>query len=632
MDPMPTLDALPTPTVSFARPQAADDAARPQPPVGWRPTIPGYEVLEELGRGGMGVVYKARQLALQRTVALKVLHLGQSADDFAALRFRAEAETAARLRHPNVVQIHEFGSFDLGGQAAAYAALEYVEGGSLHDRLAGRPMAPAEAARLTAALAEAVHTAHQRGVLHRDLKPANVLLAADGTPKITDFGLAKRLDSDSQLTQSGAVVGTPSYMAPEQAAGESNRVTTAADIYSLGAILYECLTGRPPFRAETTMATLLQVLADPPEPPRLRQPQVAPDLETVCLKCLAKDPKDRYGSAQALADDLNRWLAGEPISARPPTLGSLARAWARQNLGAAGWIAVIGTVDGLVTSFLVWLIALAPIMHQRWRAYQHQPDAIPWLSLSWEPPGWLAGALTAVTFVVLSLNGLAAAWLVRPKNRMADVTMGLGMAVFAALGRFAVSFCWWFTLVATLKPHLGDLRLLAEGGAAAWLERHPNPALEALPPQEQARFVYEAVVADLASGFPVGLLLAALTSLTVFPGFVIAAMAGGRQVRLPSRWWEKVARYVEVVVPWGLAEFQVVEGTMFLPMVLGGWHPYTYFTWAVGALAALTSWAAWHRWPWPWRVLLHAAWLTGWLLLSDYSRNHVLANNALQIL
>src|SRR5262245_4003610 len=247
------------------------------------PAVPGYDILGELGRGGMGVVYKARQVGLNRLVALKMVLAGGYAGPEALARFRSEAEAIAALQHPNIVQIHEVG--ESGG--LPYFSLEYCPGGSLAQKLDGTPLPPKQAAELVETLARAMHAAHQAGVVHRDLKPANVLLAADGTPKVTDFGLAKRLDTGDGPTKSGAVMGTPSYMAPEQAA-DGKAVGPAADVYALGAILYELLTGRPPFRAATSLDTILQVVSEDPVPPSRLNAQAPRDLETACLKCLEK--------------------------------------------------------------------------------------------------------------------------------------------------------------------------------------------------------------------------------------------------------------------------------------------------------------------------------------------------------
>jgi hypothetical protein len=268
----------------------------------------------------MGIVYKARHAALKRLVALKLLLPGGTAN--APLdRFRAEAEAVARLQHPNIVQIFEVGA--AGGRP--YLALEFVEGGNLECHLGGKPMPPRQAAELLRTLARAVHHAHRHGIIHRDLKPENVLLAADGTPKVTDFGLAKQTDDSSVRTRTGAILGTPCYMAPEQADGRIRDVGPATDVYALGAMLYEFLTGRPPFQAASVLDTLEQVRTQEPVPPSRLLPKVPRDLETICLKCLEKDPRRRYASAEALADDLGRYLDGVPTLARPP--GPAARAW-----------------------------------------------------------------------------------------------------------------------------------------------------------------------------------------------------------------------------------------------------------------------------------------------------------------
>src|SRR3954468_10730780 len=288
-------------------PTAAQTAA-----VSVRATVAGYEILGELGRGGMGVVYKARQRGLNRLVPLKMILAGDHAGSEDRTRFRQEAEAVARLDHPNIVQIYDIGE----SEGRPYFSLEYVDGGSLAGKLNGTPLPFEQAARWAEAFARAMHVAHQHHIVHRDLKPANILLAADGTPKISDFGLAKHLDEDNSQTQSGSVLGTPSYMSPEQAEGRIKEIGPATDVYALGAILYEMLTGRPPFKGATVMDTLEQVIHEEPAPPSRHQPKLDRDLETVCLKALAKDPAKRYASALALAQDLERYLAGEPILAR----------------------------------------------------------------------------------------------------------------------------------------------------------------------------------------------------------------------------------------------------------------------------------------------------------------------------
>jgi serine/threonine protein kinase len=305
------------------------------------PCVRGYDVEKILGRGGMGVVYQARQHGLNRRVALKMILAGSHSAPEQLARFRAEAEAVARLIHPNIVQIYEIGEHD----GCPYFSLEFVAGGSLAGRLSSAPQPARASASLVETLARAVHYAHQQGIVHRDLKPDNVLLQppeegrlADGfgTPKIADFGLAKQLDSDSGQTQSGVIMGTPSFMAPEQAAGRTHEVGPPADTYALGAILYDMLTGRPPFRGPSLMDTLEQVRSQEPVPPTRLQPSVRRDLETICLKCLNKAPPARYASARELANDLRRFLAGEPIQARPVSRREKLWRWCRRNPVLAG--------------------------------------------------------------------------------------------------------------------------------------------------------------------------------------------------------------------------------------------------------------------------------------------------------
>ncbi len=323
------------------------------------PSVPGYAIQRELGRGGMGVVYLARQEGLERLVAIKMLPQGAEAER-TMQRFQTEAEVIARLQHPNLIQIYEVGTVE----GRPFFSMEYVPDGTLEEQLRRQPLAPREAARLIQILATAMHEAHRCGVVHRDLKPGNILLRreGDGTedttlesgvwlataaeapgsfcPKITDFGLAKRLGEAEGLTLTHSVLGTPCYMAPEQARGDSKNVAGTTDIYSLGAILYELLTGRPPFKAATVWLTLQLVSSAEPTPPRSLQPSVPGDLEVICLKCLEKSPAKRYPRVIDLAHDLRRFLEGEPILARPTPLLERGVKWARRRPGPAAAIAV----------------------------------------------------------------------------------------------------------------------------------------------------------------------------------------------------------------------------------------------------------------------------------------------------
>ena len=307
-------------------------------------------MIRVLGQGGMGVVYLAEQAALKRLVALKVIRHGVNATAAEIARFLAEAEAVARLQHPNIVQIHEVGEQD----GVYYLVLEYVDGGSLDRQLAGTPQEPRATAGMIETLARAVHHAHGRGILHRDLKPANVLLDAHGQPKVTDFGMAKSLQGDSGLTASGQVLGTPSYIAPEQASGKHGEITPAVDVYGLGALLYEMLTGRPPFKGATPLSTLEQVVSQEPVAPSRFQRHIPRDLETICLKCLEKQPGRRYATAEALADDLGRFLSGRPIVARPVGAWGRAWKWARRRPIEACLTAAVLVVAVLGLTGIVW--------------------------------------------------------------------------------------------------------------------------------------------------------------------------------------------------------------------------------------------------------------------------------------
>src|SRR5881275_180262 len=286
-----------------------------------------YELLEEVGRGGQGVVFRARQKSLNRTVALKVISLGQWASKAHLKRFRLEAEAAAHLEHPGIVPIHEVGERD----GSCYFSMKFIEGGQLDEVARREPIPIRRAVELMANVARTVHYAHEHGILHRDIKPGNILLDAKGEPHLTDFGLARLLETESSVTQTLDVLGTPSYMAPEQVVGNNAAVSSATDVYGLGAVLYQLLTGQPPFAGGTTYETIKLLLDTEPRPPRSLNPKIDRDLSTICLKCLEKDPKRRYSSALALGEDLERWVKHEPIQARRTGILTRGKKWMRRN-------------------------------------------------------------------------------------------------------------------------------------------------------------------------------------------------------------------------------------------------------------------------------------------------------------
>ena len=331
------------------------------------PIFGAYELLEEIGRGGMGVVYKARQRSLKRTVAIKLLVAGAYSSESLLRRFQIEAESAACLQHPGIVAIHEFGEHD----HQPFYAMEYIEGRNLSDVTGGQPLVPRRAAVYVRAISAAVQYAHTRGILHRDLKPSNVIIDPDDRPHITDFGLAKQLHGHTDFTIAGQMLGSPNYAPPEQASGKEVGVTS--DVYTLGGLLYNLLTGRPPFLASTIQETLRLVYETEPISPRVLNPDVPQDLDTICLKCLEKDPARRYPSAQAIVDELDRFLRGEPILARKVSTAEQGLRWCKRHPAIASLAATV--VAALAATSAIFYISARRVENARSLEHAAQLEA-----------------------------------------------------------------------------------------------------------------------------------------------------------------------------------------------------------------------------------------------------------------
>ncbi len=461
---------------TLATPHDEGDADAANGSAGGRPgvTFGDYELLEELGRGGMGVVYRARQRSLGRTVALKmILHAGTASPADLA-RFRAEAEAAARLDHPSIVPIYDVGEHD----GKPFFTMKYVEGSTLARRLAEGPIAPRAAAALLAPIARAIDFAHRRGVLHRDLKPSNILIDREGRPHVSDFGLAKRVLSDDRLTLSGAVLGTPSYMAPEQAAGTRGKLGAASDVYSLGTILYQMLTGRPPFQSASPMETVLLVLDEEPLPPRLLNPRADRELEMIALKCLQKPPELRYESAAALADDLEAYLADEPTAARSGVFGQVVarlfrethHATVLENWGLLWmWHSLALLVTCLLTNLLQWRGTTSPFPYiVLWTA-----GLGTWATIFWK----LRRRSGPVTFVERQIAHLWAASMISI-GLLFFVELILGLPVLSLSPVLALTSGMIFLVKAgtlTGQFYFQSAALFATALMMAWLQRMDIP-------------------------------------------------------------------------------------------------------------------------------------------------------------
>ena len=517
-----------------------------------------YELLEEIARGGMGVVYKARHSKLNRVAAVKMILGGQFSSANDLQRFYIEAEAAARLDHPGIVPVYDIG--ESNGQP--FFAMKYIEGGSLSDKMPELRADPKFACRMLADVARAVHHAHQRGILHRDLKPANILIDEVGNPLVTDLGLAKSTsDNDSNLTKTGAILGTPGYMPPEQAAGEES-VTTAADVYSLGAILYEAMTGRPPHKGSTPIDTVMSVLNDTPVEPRKLNPKVAPELELICLKCLERNPEDRYTSAAAVANDLESWLADEPISIKPPTLAAQTARWMKKNRR----MVYVALTLLMVSMFLVPLSMLlfGTTVHfgdgggiSLGEVYQHFPNAKrPWFnSIRDNVPNWVTAVifLAQLVFVWPSI-GLWNAIATRPKSIRHAVGVGFVTSAICASLLIATSG-WLFVVIYTgdhARVHIQTL------GEVVWPTGDATPAealdkanelyegLEDVPENIRAKVLADRVVNEEVAQGPQSLVLLGFVGILIAGPILYGTVVGHIVLTRSKSLWGTIIRYVLV--------------------------------------------------------------------------------------
>ena len=524
-----------------------------------------YELIEEVARGGMGVIYKARHRKLNRIAALKMILSGRFSSEEELQRFHIEAAAAAKLDHPGIVPVYEIGE----AEGQAFFAMKFIEGGSLADQIDSFRDRPKDAIRLLAKVVRAVHHAHQRGVLHRDLKPANILVDESGEPLITDLGLAKTAGADSNLTNTGAVLGTPSYMPPEQASG-GGVVTTAADIYSLGAIMYELLSSQPPYKGTTAIETVMQVLEGPPEALQSKNASVDRDLEMICMKCLEREPNARYSSASALADDLEAWLSGDPISLKPPSLMARTGRWFRNNrrLAYAGFAALISIP--LILPFVLDLVSGGQFTSIYDRFPESERPVL--FAIAKGVPQW-AGAVGAMFMVLILWPALG--WLNALVTRPTSVRQAIGAGVRTSilLGTIFGLLMGWLVVARTIaQASERPTRVLAE---AVWPPNDDDgtdrakavidmyPGLDEIPEAQRAAVFASRMKSDQVALGPTAMGLSFLAFLILAVPVIYGTVIG--YVLLGRKNWFWVS-YIRHTVAWW-------SSTMGILILVGGLIP-----------------------------------------------------------
>lgn len=620
-----TLITNPELNVSQPDDSATEPYARkspPVPPVGTSIRYFGdYEILEEVARGGMGVVYKARQVNLNRTVALKMILAGQLAGKDDVQRFYTEAEAAAQLDHPGIVPIFEIGEH----QGQHYFSMAYIEGDSLAQKVAGGPLPPREAAEIVQKVCQAIAYAHGRGVVHRDLKPANVLIDPDSQPKVTDFGLAKRTEIESNLTGTGQILGTPSYMPPEQASGRMDEVGPRSDVYSIGGILYCLLTGRPPFQSSSPMDTLLQVLEKEPIAPRALDSKLPVDLNTICLKSLEKDPKQRYVSAAEMSDDLQRYLAGEPITAKPPKWTRLVRHWVGQNIGAIGWAVVVGALFGLFACLHTLQNEIAVTLSSAGENLDRlgfPRDLHPTFSRLPKTPVWLLAVQQFALVVLLVMAGLIVVALVRPRNRPADFIAGT-LSGLAAAGIWFLLCLSWGGVYGKMQNTTQDLIDIKQSEASESLPSRVltrYPELQSVAPDKQIPTAWVLARHRQVIDAALGMIQATITSLLVFvPAFLCETMLAGWLMRKRQSVRAAILPYMEIGIPFGviLANFVMHQLLIWFGLARTTVPMWMSTLLYVPLIAAVVG--AVKRSLWPWRVVLHALWVGAVVAITVWS-------------
>ena len=616
-----------------------EDAGAPLPPASEVApetlTIGSYKVVEEIARGGMGVVYRAIDTKLNRPVALKMIIAGGMASPDDRARFQLEAEAAAKLDHPGITPIYEIGEHD----GLPFFAMKLVEGGSLADKLESYVGKPKIVARLVAEIADAVSHAHQRATLHRDLKPNNILLDEQGHPLVTDFGLAKIGDRESGVTRTGAIMGTPGYMPPEQAANGKN-VTTAADIYSLGAILFATLTGRPPFKGESPMETVMKVIHEEPPKPRSINPSIPVELELICLKCLSRDPAERYTSAAELALDLRRWVNNEPVSVRAPSIQSLVSIWFRENLRTMGIALGVGLLAALVATPLFLAVVASGEDTVRGAIYESFPSLEkPVMTRigSIFPQDMDNGArigLLFVSMIVMAVAGPMAVHLTRPDSKheatvVSAVTSGAaGIVCLLTIG-------WLLTgsvVTETLEP---DLRLLVarsdgkpDRARIEWMYED----LEGLPSNEMENHLVDKIQFDMvtltASGLIVATLFLGLVFVPMFLSGIWYHQARNREApALRKLLWS--FEFLACTVAAAFLAVVTLMGPLASLLKIALYPPFLKLEIVIPTIlmAIAAAWAVFHFWKFRRRIPMHALWIGG-LIVAINPANIAARKNA----